>query len=60
MSITGLETLVNIKRLDLSYNRIRKLDGLDLLLALEWLDLKANSLSNIDEITVLSKVQQAI
>lgn len=56
MSITGLETLVNLKRLDLSFNRIRKLDGLAEVFALEWLDLRANSLSNIDEINVLSKV----
>jgi len=55
MSITGLETLVNLKRLDLSFIRIRKLDGLSECAALEWLDLRANSITQIDEVSALSK-----
>jgi Leucine-rich repeat (LRR) protein len=51
---------VNLKRLDLSFNRIRKLDGLSVCAALEWLDLRANSLSQIDEISALSKVCMCI
>ena len=60
MSIQCLDTLVNLKRLDLSFNRIRKLDGLENLLSLEWLDVRANSISNMDEVSALSKVDSLV
>lgn len=60
VSIQGLETLVCLKRLDLSFNRIRKLDGLAENSSLEWLDLRANSLSNVDELAVLTKVCETV
>lgn len=51
--ICGLEALVELKRLDLSFNKIRALEGIEnnaLCETLVFLDLRGNQISNIGEV----------
>lgn len=45
-----------LKRLDLSFNKIRKIEGLSELLSLEYLDLRANSISSVNDLDELRMV----
>lgn len=59
--ICGLEALVELKRLDLSFNKIRTLEGIEhngLCETLVFLDLRGNQISNIGEVHALIACMQ--
>jgi Leucine-rich repeat (LRR) protein len=49
-AIEGLSQLVNLRRLNLSFNLIPKLEGLSTLLMLEVLELGKNVITNADSL----------
>ncbi|MFX1258529.1 MAG: leucine-rich repeat domain-containing protein [Promethearchaeota archaeon] len=55
--IKGLETLVNLERLNLSHNSIRKIEGFDFLLSLKQLDLSWNPIEEIENLGHLKKLE---
>lgn len=59
-AITGLSHLVNLKRLDLSFNKIRKIEGLAELFSLQYLDLRANAISSVNDVDELKLVRNII
>jgi protein phosphatase 1 regulatory subunit 7 len=56
--ISGLEGLVSLKRLDLSHNKIRKLENLDHLTDLEMLDVRGNMIQDMTDLKILSTVSE--
>ena len=57
--IKGLESLVLLKRLDLSHNKIKQIGGgLAALTSLQWLDLNDNLLDNVSDIAHLKPLTQ--
>ncbi len=54
--ISGLEGLISLKRLDLSFNKIRKLENLEQLTALESLDVRGNLIDDLSDLKTISNV----
>jgi internalin A len=48
VSIEGLSTLAKLRKLDLSFNQIRKLEGISNLLLLEFLELGKNQIADVE------------
>lgn len=48
---------MSLKRLDLSYNKIRKLENLAELVSLEYFDVRANAISSVNDIDELRVVK---
>jgi Leucine-rich repeat (LRR) protein len=59
-AISGLSQLVQLKRLDLSFNKIRKIENLAELLSLEYLDLRGNSISSVNDLDELRMVSRRV
>lgn len=55
--ISHLDTLVNLEVLDLSYNRIRKIEGLSALCNLKRIYLVHNKIEKIDGLEALTKLE---
>jgi len=54
--IEGLDTLDELKRLNLAANEIDRIENVKLLNSLETLQLEGNNISNLDEVQALSKL----
>ena len=57
-TIKGLDSLTDLKELDLSGNEISEIDGLDKLVRLESLDLQYNKISEISGLNKLTNVKE--